>query len=75
MHPLTRKLLENRHQWLADLVDNHQTCPEFRCDGGQVAVVIERSSYYYPGWVEGRPCPRCGGRGWIPSRRKYTRKS
>ena len=66
LHPATRRLASNPSEWLSDLVGNRQTCPEPRCDGGAVAVVIERASRWYPGWSEDRPCERCGGLGYLP---------
>ena len=65
MHPMTRRLAANPAEWLWQHSQNRTTCPA-RCDEGQVHTQTERTSWYYPGAWESRPCERCGGRGYLP---------
>ena len=65
MHPMTRRLAANPAEWLWQHSQNRTTCPA-QCDGGTVYHQTERASWTYPGAWEGRPCERCGGRGYLP---------
>ena len=65
MHPMTRRLAANPAEWLWVHAQNRTACPA-RCDGGTVYHQTERASWTYPGAWEGRPCERCGGRGYLP---------
>jgi hypothetical protein len=65
MHPITRSLATDPAEWLWQHSQNRTACPA-QCDGGTVYHQTERASWTYPGAWEGRPCERCGGRGYLP---------
>ena len=69
MHPMTRRLAADPAEWLWQHSQNRTTCPA-RCDEGQVHTQTERTSWYYPGAWESRPCERCYGRGYLPRVRR-----
>jgi len=69
MHPMTRRLAANPAEWLWQHSQNRTACPA-RCDEGQVHTQPERTSWYYPGAWESRPCERCYGRGYLPRVRR-----
>ena len=72
MHRITRSLLRHQAEWLSDMVSNRRGCPNWQCDRGEITIEVERPTRDYPGWYEGRTCPKCDGKSYIP-RGKYRR--